>query len=264
MGKKLNLNDPQTFNEKLQWLKLYDRNPLYTRLVDKYEVRKYIAETIGEQYLIPLLGVWNSFDEIDFERLPNQFVLKCTHDSGGLVICKDKSKLDLKQARRKINHCIKKNYFYNTREWPYKNVKPRIIAEQFIKDDIDDDLKDYKLICFNGEVKCTFVCTNRHTGAGLHMTFYDNDWRVMPFERHYPKESVPIRRPAHFEKMKEIAEQLSSRMALVRIDFYEVKGKLYFGEVTFYPGSGFEEFTPDSYDYLLGSWINLSKVHQTT
>lgn len=142
--KKLNLNNSKTFNEKLQWLKLYDRNPLYTKLVDKYEVRKYIAQTIGEEYLIPLIGVWDKFDDIDFSTLPNQFVLKCTHDSGGLVICKNKSKLDIEVARKKINKCLRRNYYYSGREWPYKDVKPRIVCEKYMVDESGVELKDYK------------------------------------------------------------------------------------------------------------------------
>jgi hypothetical protein len=147
MGKKLKLNPPVTYNEKLQWLKLYDRNPLYTKLCDKFEVRKYISETIGDNYLIPLLGVWDNFDEINFETLPNQFVLKCTHDSGGIVICKDKKRLDYEKAKKKINKSLKRNYYYSGREWPYKNIKPRIICEKYMVDESGVELKDYKLSC---------------------------------------------------------------------------------------------------------------------
>ena len=162
IGKELNLKKPKTFNEKLQWLKLYDRNPAYTKLVDKYEVRKHIAKTIGQEYLIPLLGVWDTFEDINFSKLPNQFVLKCTHDSGGLIICTDKNRLDIDAARKKINKCLKRNYYYPGREWPYKNVKPRIICEKYMVDESGTELKDYKFMCFNGEVKCIFVCLNRN------------------------------------------------------------------------------------------------------
>jgi len=259
MGKKINLDNPQTFNEKLQWLKLYDRNPLYTKLVDKYEVRKYIAQTIGEEYLIPLIGVWDRFEDIDFSQLPNQFVLKCTHDSGGIVICTDKSRIDINAAKKKINKCLKRNYYYYCREWPYKNIKPRIICEKYMADESGTELKDYKLMCFNGKVKCSFVCLNRYSSTGLNVDFYDMNWKPMPFERHYPSSGTEISKPKNFDKMVEFAEILSKNIPFVRVDFYETNEKLYFGELTFYPGSGFEEFTPESYDYLLGSWLELPK-----
>lgn len=257
IGKKLNLDNPQTYNEKLQWLKLYDRNLLYTQLVDKYEVRKYIANSIGEDYLIPLIGVYDSFDEIDFDVLPNEFVLKCTHDSGGVVICTDKSKLKIAAAKRKINDCLKRNFYYIGREWPYKNVKPRIICEKYLVDEADIELKDYKFMCFNGKARCAFVCLNRNSPTGLNVDFYDMDWNPMPFERHYPSSRKKIDKPKNYCKMIEFAEKLSKDIPFVRVDFYEANKQLYLGELTFYPGSGFEEFTPESYDELLGSWIIL-------
>lgn len=191
MGKTLNLNTPKTFNEKLQWLKLYNREPQYTMMVDKYAVKQYVANKIGSQYIIPTLGVWNHFDEIDFDELPNQFVLKCTHDSGGIVICKDKLKLDKRAAKQKLEYYLKRKYYYVHREWPYKNVKPRIIAEKYMSNDNGEDLNDYKLMCFNGQVKATFVCSDRFSEDGLKVTFYDTNWKRMPFERHYPA-SKPI------------------------------------------------------------------------
>lgn len=257
MNKTLNLDEPKTFNEKLQWLKLYDRNQIYTKLVDKYEVRKYVAQEIGEEYLIPLIGVWEKFDDIDFSKLPNQFVLKCTHDSGGLIICKDKNTFDVESARKKINKCIKRNYYYNFREWPYKNVKPRIICEQYITSKIDNDIKDFKFMCFNGEVKCSFVCSNRGSENGLNVDFYDIDWNHMPFERHYKNSGIIERKPTNYDLMIRISEKLSQKIPFVRVDLYEVDGTLYFGELTFYPGAGIEEFRPEEYDYLLGSWINI-------
>lgn len=257
MGKMLDLYSPETFNEKIQWLKLYDRKSSYTSLVDKYEVRRLISQNIGESYLIPLLGVWNKFDDIDFSKLPNQFVLKCTHDSGGIIICKDKSNFDIASAKYKINKLLKKNYYYHCREWPYKYVKPRIICEKYMVDESDKELKDYKFMCFSGEVKCSFVCSNRNFKGKLNVTFFDMNWEIMPFERHYPRSNYEIKRPKNFQKMVELAEKLSHDIPFVRVDFYEVDGKIYFGELTFYPGSGYEEFTPVSYDYLLGSWIKL-------
>ncbi|OBR89889.1 hypothetical protein CLRAG_38660 [Clostridium ragsdalei P11] len=256
-GKELDFDNPQTFNEKLQWLKLYDHKPIYTIMVDKYEVKKYVSDIIGEEYIIPTLGVWDKFDNIDFNSLPNQFILKCTHDSGGLVICKDKRKLDLKATKKKINRCLKKNFYYVGREWAYKDVKPRIIAEKYMEQSSNNELNDFKLMCFHGKVKCSFVCTNRHSGEGLNVTFYDTDWRVMPFERHYPRSKVALDKPASYKDMVAFAEKLSQDIPFVRVDFYEVKGKPYFGELTFYPGNGFEEFTPSEYDQKLGEWVKL-------
>ena len=257
LGEKLNLNNPKTFNEKLQWLKLYNRNPFYTGLVDKYEVRSYIGKKMGEEYLIPLLGVYNTFEEIDFDKLPNKFVLKCTHDSGGLVICRNKNKLDLKKTKKKINKCLKKNFYYSGREWPYKNIRPRIICEKYMVDESDLELKDYKFMCFNGDVKCSFVCLNRNSQSGLNVDFYDMDWNLMPFERHYPSSGKKISKPKNFNKMVSFAKILSRDFPFLRVDFYEVNGRLYFGELTFYPGSGFEEFSPKMYDEMLGSWLVL-------
>lgn len=241
----------------MQWLKLYDRKPEYTKLVDKYEVRKYIAKTIGEQYLIPLLGVYDSFDDIDFDKLPNQFVLKPNHTSGDIYICKDKSTIDFNELRKKVNKWLKREYYWLHREWPYKNVKPRIICEKYMVDESGKELKDYKFMCFNGEVKCLFVCLNRYSPSGLNVDFYDMDWKPMPFERHYRSSGTIIPKPKNFHKMVRFAEKLSKDIPFVRVDFYEANDQLYFGELTFYPGSGFEEFTPESYDYLLGSWIEL-------
>ena len=259
MGQTLNLENPKTFNEKLQWLKLYDRKPEYTCMVDKYEAKKYVANIIGEEYIIPTLGVWNSFHDIDFNSLPNQFVLKCTHDSGGLVICRDKAKLDMLKTEATINNSLSNNFYYSGREWPYKNVKPRIIAEQYMEDNNSNELTDYKLLCFDGKVKCSFVCTERFTKGGLKVTFFDRDWKKMPFERHYSASNKDIPKPYNFEKMIELAETLSNNIPFVRVDFYETNQHIYFGELTFYPGDGMEEFTPVEWDYTLGSWIKLPK-----
>lgn len=256
--KKLNIKHPNSFNEKLQWLKIYDRNSKYSQMVDKYNVRDYVNKVVGEECLIPLLGVYDSFEEIDFDRLPNQFVLKCTHDSGGLVICRDKNELDKEFARKKINKCLKNNYFYKGREWPYKNVKPKIICEKYIKDNASDELMDYKLMCFNGEVKCTFVCSNRKSSKGLNIDIFDRDWNLMPFQRPlHPNSGTKVNPPKNYKKMIEFAEKLSKDIPFLRVDFYEVNGHVYFGELTFYPGSGFERFMPESYDELLGRWIKL-------
>lgn len=400
VGKKLNLQDPVSFNEKLQWLKLYDRNPEYTMMVDKYAVKKWVADKIGDEYIIPTMGIWKHFDEIDFDRLPNQFVLKCTHDSGGLVIVKDKSKLDEVEAKKKLEKCLRRNYYWAGREWPYKNVQPMIIAEKYMTDEsgtelkdykifnfsgepklievdydrfvehkrnlyttdwqyieaaiqyptdpmhpierpkqlekmldlartlsagishvrtdfycIDDciyfgeltfyhgsgfenftpegfneemgkwiklsrggyilisdfavfvlwdetpidsmELMDYKFLCFEGKVRCVFTVTERFSEDGLKVTFFDPNWNPLPFERHYPKSAKPIPKPYHLEKMVKLAEELSSDIPFVRVDLYESGGRIFFGELTFYPGSGFEEFIPEKWDNLLGEWIKL-------
>ena len=259
LGYKLNLENPRTFNEKLQWLKLHNRKSEYITMVDKYDVKKYVAEIIGEKYIIPTLGVWQHFDEINFDELPNQFVLKCTHDSGGLVICKDKKDLDLIKAEKKITKSLHNNYYFYGREWPYKNVKPRIIAEPYMEDNKVHELIDYKFMCFNGEVKCSFTCSERFSQEGLKVTFFDNDWKVMPFERHYPSSKNPPQKPLNFNKMLEFATKLSRGIPFVRVDFYEINGLLYFGELTFFPGNGFEEFTPLEWDYKMGSWLKLPK-----
>jgi len=262
IGKRLNLKNPSTFNEKLNWLKIHDRNPKYIMLVDKYAVRKYIDDTIGSQYLMPLLGLWEKFEDIDFNNLPNQFVLKCTHDSGSVYICKDKDSIDRNWLKQKYDKHMKYNLFWHAREWPYKNLKPRIICEKYMVDESGTELKDYKFMCFNGEVKCSFVCLNRNSSNGLNVDFYDMNWKPMPFERHYPCSGTAIPKPKNFDRMVEFAEKLSKDIPFVRVDFYETDRQLYFGELTFYPGAGFEEFTPESYDYLLGAWIDLPSTIQ--
>ena len=266
MGYALDLANPKTFNEKLQWLKLHDHNPLYTTMVDKYAVKKYVAEKIGEQYIIPTLGVWEHFDEIDFSKLPNQFVLKCTHDSGSTVVVPDKSTMDMVEAREKLENGLRYNYYYHSYEWPYKSVVPRIIAEKFMFDENNPnvekaDITDYKYMCFNGKVRCTFTCTDRRSDDGLKVTFFDNDWNQMPFERHYQAAEVgSIPKPVNFELMKKLAEILAYDIPFVRVDFYEINDKVYFGELTFYPGAGMEEFYPEKYDRVLGDWINIPRA----
>lgn len=258
VGKKLNLKNPRSFNEKLQWLKLYNRKPEYTTMVDKFAVKEYIAQKIGEEYIIPTLGVYDKFGDIEFDKLPNQFVLKCTHDSGSVVVCSDKSTFDYNLAKSKLEKALKRNMFWHGREWPYKNVKPRIIAEKYIADEAGE-LNDYKLMCFNGKVKCSFVCSERFTGKGLHVTFFDKEWNVMPFERYFPSVKEGMDRPKNYDKMIELAESLSKDIPFVRVDFYETENKLYFGELTFFPGNGVEVFSPEEWDYKLGEWIELPK-----
>ncbi|MCI8403201.1 MAG: glycosyl transferase [Lachnospiraceae bacterium] len=256
IGNKLNLEKPETFNEKIQWLKIHDRNPIYTTMVDKVEVKKYISDKIGEKYIIPTLGVWEEFSQIDWEALPERFILKCSHDSGSVVICEDKKNFDITKAGKKLKKKLSKNAFYWGREWPYKDVKPRIIAEEYLSENANE-LKDYKFMCFNGKVKCSFVTSERFSESGLKVTFFDRDWNVMPFERHYPKSEKKIECPQKYDEMVRLAEILSEGIPFVRVDFYEVNGNIYFGELTFSPGCGFEEFTPQKWDSILGSWITL-------
>jgi len=258
IGKKLDLKAPKTFNEKLQWLKLYDRRPEYIQLVDKYEVKKYIANQIGDKYVIPTLGVWDRFDDIDFDALPDQFVLKCTHDSGGLVICKSKAQFDKDVARKKINACLNRNYYWHGREWPYKNVKPRIIAEQYMEQNGEKDLTDYKFYCFNGEPKFLYVSVGLSNHETAQIGFLDLDWELMPMRRTDFAELTNIPpKPINFDKMVEFARELSHNIPFLRVDFYEINGKLYFGELTFYPGAGFTVLKPEEWDKTFGDWITL-------
>lgn len=258
IGRKLNLDSPSSFNEKLQWLKLYNRCPQYSNLVDKYLVRDYVANIIGSCYLIPIIGTWCKFEDIDFNALPEQFVLKPNHTSGNVFICKDKNNMNYDSLNREVKKWLKRKYYWIHREWPYKHIKPRIICEKYLADELNDDLKDYKFMCFNGKVKCCFVCSNRSSSTGLNIDIYDTDWNKMSFERvGHPNSQELIERPINYKKMIELSEKLSEDIPFIRVDFYEVNEKIYFGELTFFPGAGFEEFTPESYDYLLGSWIKL-------
>ena len=255
-GYELDIEHPRTFNEKLQWLKLYDRKPVYTTMVDKYRAKQWVADRIGEDYIIPTLAVYGSVDEIDLDKLPDRFVLKCNHDSGSVVICRDKATFDLDAAKRQLGEALKKNFYWKNREWPYKDVKRCVFAEKYLEA-TGDDIVDYKMMVFKGKVKCTFTCTNRRSGGGLNVTFFDTNWERMPFTRHYPMDVNAIERPASYEEMVRVSERLSEFMPFSRIDFYEIKGKPYFGEITLYPGAGYEEFEPKEWDYTLGEWMKL-------
>lgn len=253
-GKKLNINNPQTFNEKLQWLKLYNRKHEYSIYVDKYEVRKHITKTIGEKYLIPLIGVYKSEDEIPWSKLPNQFVLKCTHGSGSNIICLDKNKLDIGEAKKKLRKWMKKSWYWFGREWPYKNVKPRIVCEEFISD-INNTPDDYKVLCFNGKAKLIEVHIDRY---GAHkQDFYDIQWNKTKISQGDTNSNFVYDKPVQLEEMIHLSEQLATNMEHVRIDWFVVKNTLYFGEITFFDGSGFTTFDNEEDDYLLGSWIKL-------
>ena len=259
-NRKIDFVDPIYFNEKLQWLKLYDRKPIYTTMADKYEAKKYVANIIGEEYIIPTLGVWDRFEDIDFDSLPNQFVLKCTHDSGGLVICKDKSSFNKEKAKLKINSCLKKNFYWVGREWPYKNIKPRIIAEQYIENKQLGYLIDYKFHCFNGEPKYLYISSANFENGNKNdvLTHLNMDFSISPFQRidhdRYPKEIV---KPLCFNRMVDIVKKLSKEIPFVRIDLYCVNNQIYFSEFTFYPGSGFFEYYPKEYNKIIGDWLTL-------
>lgn len=257
VGYPLNLDNPKTYNEKLQWLKLHDRRPEYTQMVDKVEAKKYVANIIGEEYIIPTLAVYERAEDINFNALPNQFVLKCTHDSGGIVVCRDKSKLDREGAVRKLAHGLKVKYYYQNREWPYKNVKPRIIAEQYMEDE-NGELEDYKIFCFDGEPKVMFIATDRfHKKEETKFDFYDMKFNHLPFLNGHPNATRRIEKPQGFENMKLLAAKLSKGMPQVRVDFYDVKRKIYFGELTFFHWSGMMPFEPIEWDYKFGEWIKI-------
>lgn len=252
----LDLDTPKTFNEKLQWLKLHDQRPEYTMMVDKYAVKEYIANILGKEYVFETLGVWNDFDDIDFFQLPNQFVLKCTHDSGGLIICRDKAKLDMSAARNRIKHCMRKNYYYASREYPYRDVPHRIIAEPLMVDESGVELKDYKIFCFNGTPKMIEVDFGRFSEHQRNI--YDTNWMLMDLELKYPRNpSLEIDRPAHLDEMLEIAGRLSQDIPHVRVDLYYINGKIYFGELTFFHGSGYESFRPEKWNEKAGEWLGL-------
>lgn len=258
IGKNPALKKPVTFNEKLQWLKLYYRKSEYTIMADKYRVRDYISEKIGEQYLIPLLGVWDHPDEIDFDALPDKFVLKCNHNSGlGMCICKDKSALNLKKVKAELNRGLKQDYYLTGREWPYKDVPRKIIAEQYMKSEAGG-LTDYKIHCFNGEPKLILVCKDRFLETGLTEDFFSSDWEHLDIRRpKHPNASAPIKKPEELDEMLRLAAILSKDIPFLRVDFYIVDHKIYFSELTFYPASGFDKFVPEIWDNILGDWLKL-------
>ena len=257
VGYSLNLTNPSTYNEKLQWLKLHDRNPQYTNWVDKYEVKRYISKKIGEQYLIPTIGVWNSVDDIDFDRLPEQFVLKCTHDSGSTIVCKNKEMIDSDEWKKFISSRLKNNAYYSSREWPYKNVKPRIIAEQYMEDESGYELKDYKVLCFEGKPRLIEVHKGRKT-RNHSQDFYDLEWNLTPITNEgLPNSSPTIQRPSVLEEMINLSTILAEGIHHIRVDWYVVNEKLYFGELTFFDGAGFSRFDKIEHDRLLGSWIHI-------
>lgn len=261
-GKKIDWENPKTFNEKLQWLKLNDRNLEYPTLVDKCDVKKYVAKILGDDYIIPNLGVWETADDIDFDSLPERFVIKCTHDSGSVTICKNKSNLNISQVRASLNRHLHNSPYWFGREWPYRLVKPRIIAEPYLEDE-DGQLKDYKFMCFGGQMRCCFVFSDRYEGSGLKLNVYDRNWELLEIGRKYTKIKENLSKPKNYKLMIEFAELLSKNIPFVRVDFYEVNGNVYFGEMTFYPNCGFTEFYPASWDSVLGEWLILPNMEES-
>ena len=262
MNHKLNLDNPRLYQEKLQWLKLYNRKPEYTTMVDKISAKEYAAKIIGEEYIIPTLGVWDRFDDIDFAGLPDRFVLKCTHDSASVVLCKDKTSFNYTSARKKLTEALKADYYhYEGRQWAYKGIKRRIIAEEYLDEGNKAGLTDYKFMVFGGKCKCVFVCSGRQ--SRLRLDAYDLDWQLMPFTRNHHrnmKERVP--RPQCYDTMLMLAEKIADYVdnPFVRVDFYQIDGKVYFGEVTFYPEGGLGSFDPNEWDYKRGEWIRTDEA----
>lgn len=261
MKKKLNLDNPKTFNEKLQWLKLYNRNPMYTILVDKYEVRDYIEKLALKINLIPLIGVYDSVEEIKFDDLPDEFVLKTTHDSGGVVICKNKSLLDIEKSCYKLKKSLSKNYYYSSREWPYKNIKPRIICEQIIKDKYGKLPVDYKFHCFNGKVDNVMLCVDRDSGNPK-FYFFDREWNLLRYNKAgiNADKDFTLPKPKMIDEMFNVAEELAKDLPFVRVDLYCENNKIYFGELTFFPDSGFDSNLLEETDLLFGNKIKLNSI----
>ncbi len=257
MGYPLNLEKPETFNEKIQWLKLYDRKDLYTSLVDKYAVRQYIKEKIGEKYLIPLIGgPWYRAEDIDFDSLPEQFVLKCNHNSGGVIICRDKSSFDREGAKARLDKFLSRNYYYRSREWPYKNVRPCIIAEKFMQDEKFDNLSVYKILCFGGEPRIFQTIKNDKTPEES-IDYFDINWNRLDLRQNFPNSDEPLEEPSNREEMLELARKLARGFPQIRTDFYSINGRVYFSELTFFSDTGFAAFDPPDWDKILGSWIEL-------
>lgn len=259
--KKLNLDKPITLNEKIQWLKLKYRKTEYISLVDKIDVRKFVSDKIGDEYLIPILGVWDSPDEIDFDSLPNQFVLKCSHDSGSVVICKDKSSFDKSAAVKRLKSKYQKSLYWWNREWVYKQLKPRILAEKYMEDSKSGELRDYKFFCFNGQCKMLFIATNRqNSNKSTTFDFFDIDFNHIDVRQGHPNATPLPEKPKNYKEMISLAECLSDGIPFVRVDFYEVNGKTYFGELTFFHDGGMVPFEPEKWDSIFGDWLKLPEL----
>lgn len=264
MGKSLNLKRPKTFNEKLQWLKIHDRNPDYTKMVDKILVKNYVSEVIGSEYVVPILGVWNRPEDIDWDILPNQFVLKTNHGGGntGVVICRDKGSFNKLRAVEKLNKSLEQDVYYNLREWPYKNIQKKVFAEQYVESAPGEgDLPDYKFFCFDGKVRALFVATDRQNpNEEVKFDFFDSEYNHLPFKQGHENARILPHKPRSFEEMKQIAAKLSYGIPHVRVDFYEVNGRPLFGELTFYHFAGMVPFDPEEWDFRFGEWLRLPNI----
>lgn len=259
-GRSIDLENPQRYTEKLQWLKLYYRNSLWTQMVDKYRVKELVHERVGDEYVVPLLGVWNRAEDIDWDKLPKQFVLKTNHDSGnnGVFICRDKSKIKKAKWIRRINASLHRDTSIAGREWPYRDVKRCVFAEQYLED-ATGELRDYKFFCFNGVVKYLFIATERQSGGEVKFNYFDADFHALDIVQRHPMSDKKIEKPALFEDMKELASELSKGLPEVRVDLYEVNGRIYFGEYTFFHHGGIAPFHPDKWDFIWGEQIQLPK-----
>lgn len=254
-GKELNLKHPKTFNEKLNWMKIHDRNHIFSVMVDKYLVKNYVAEIIGKKYIIPTLGVWNSYQEIDFKKLPNKFVLKCTHDSGGVKVCKNKNAINHEEFKQYFDWRLSRNYYKICREWPYKNVKRRIIAEEFIEDDLNPELRVYKVFNFDGVPKIIQMITGDKTDHE-YINYYDTEWNFLDLRQNFPNGPID-EKPVCLHKILELATKLSCGRPFIRTDFYVVNGEVLFSEFTFYSDAGLANFVPDEWDRKLGDMLHL-------
>ena len=264
MGYRLDLDNPQTFNEKLQWLKLYDRKPVYTIMADKYRAREYITEHVGAEYVVPLYGVWDNVADVDFSNLPDQFVIKCNHDCGGLSICRDKAKFDFEQSKMLLRKSIIKNYYYASREWQYKNIKPVVLAEKLLDNSDGSPLVEYDFFCFNGKVKIVTCCWGDRDKGNIHYNdYYNENFERLEISCNYPKSDKVFEKPELFDEMKNIAETLAGDRAFLRVDIYICDNKPFVGEMTFHHWGGKGLFEPKGWDKTLGSWIDLSKVKET-
>lgn len=256
-GKKLNLKNPQTFNEKMNYLKIYDRNLKYSSLADKKLVKEYVSNLIGDEYVIETYNSWTNTDVMNIDDLPDEFVLKCNHDSNGVIICRDKNNFDLDEAKRRLEKSLKKNYYYQLREWPYKNIKPQIIAEKFIEDTDSDDLRDYKFLCFNGEPKYVYVTVKNDN---IYENYYDLNFNVVDINHGFPRHVPEFKKPKNFNKMIEIVKRLSYGIPFIRIDLHNVNGKIYFGEFTFYDWGAMRPYINEDIDLKLGNMLDIKKT----
>lgn len=253
-GEEINLDNPKTYNEKIQWLKLYDRNPLYTTMADKIAAREYVSSKIGSEYVVPMYGAWDYFDEIDFDQLPNEFVLKCNHDCGSFVVCKDKNTFDFERAKQKLENALTLNFYLHRREWVYKDIKPQILAEKYMGF-IEED---YRFVVFNGEVKFFYCGLDWAEPTRKKFNIYLPDLTYIPVRHSYPTNpNYNLKKPKHFAEMMEVSIKLAERLPLLRVDLWQQQGQVYVNELTFYQSAGFGIFDPEEWDEIIGSWLVL-------